>query len=444
MTHPELYRHQREGVAWLRDRPHSLLADDPGLGKTAQELLAAVEPVLVVAPAMVLDAGVWDDEIEKWAPGVDATRVAYSSLVERERTLKGGTRPGDLPKAEYRRRWGTVIADESHYLKGRKTYWTRAFARLEAERVRLVTGTPIPNWAHEAFTALQFIHPEEAKPGGRFGSYWRWAKEWFDVGPTMWSPMAVGELRADRTWKEFGEANWGGLKLQRLRDDCLDLPPLTIQRWDLPMEPAQARVYRSLKRDFIAWLEDGTEVAAWNHAAQLIKLTQAATGLEVLDPAASGSNKIKALRGILADRPRPTLVVAHYRATVEACAGAVAEMGVEVRHVHGGTPRPQARESLRAFKSGGLPVLVASVGVIAEGLTMTAADQVVRVERDWRPFKNEQVVRRLHRIGQERPVLCIDLVSKGTTDVGQLALLEAKTDQQMRALGVGDLRRLAH
>ena len=37
----------------------ALLADDPGLGKTAQVLLAATEPVLVVAPAML--AGTWQD-----------------------------------------------------------------------------------------------------------------------------------------------------------------------------------------------------------------------------------------------------------------------------------------------------------------------------------------------------------------------------------------------
>jgi hypothetical protein len=46
-------------------------------------------------------------------------------------------------------------------------------------------------------------------------------------------------------------------------------------------------------------------------------------------------------------------------------------------------------------------------------------------------------------MGQERPVLVIDLVAEGTYDLRQIALTEAKTDQQMRALGKADLLSLA-
>lgn len=433
---PELMEHQIEGVEWLRGRSHSLLADEPGLGKSAQELLSATEPILVVAPAMVLDSGTWDDEVEKWAPGASVTQVAYSSLAGREKTKKGGTRPTEVPKDEYRGPWGTTIADESHYLKGRKTTWTKALAKVETERMRLCTGTPLPNWAHEAFTSLQFIYPEEAKPGGRFGSYWRWAREWFDVGPTIWSPMAVGELRADRTWDEFQEANWGDRYLKRLRDDCLDLPPLTVQEWEVKPTPEQRKVYRGLKEDFVAWVSTGEEVVAWNSAAQTVKLLKVATGLEVIDPSLRGSGKLDALRTILADRPRPTLVVAFFQDSVKACARVAEEVGAEVRMVHGGQTRRENKEAIRSFKAGSLPVLCASVEMVAEGMTLTAADQIVRVERSWRPYKNEQVIRRLHRIGQERPVLVIDLLTKGTADIGQRDLLRSKTDQQMRALPV--------
>ena len=54
---------QREGVDWLIHTLRALLADEPGLGKSAQLLKAAVEPVIIVAPAMVLESGTWDDEI---------------------------------------------------------------------------------------------------------------------------------------------------------------------------------------------------------------------------------------------------------------------------------------------------------------------------------------------------------------------------------------------
>lgn len=452
---PALLDHQRSGVPWVADRPRSLLADEPGLGKSAQLLLGGVEPFLVLAPAMVLESGTWDDELERWAPGADATQVAYSSLCVRgkngrvERNANGD--PIVELKPEYRGRYGTAVLDESHYVKGRKTSWTHGVRKIDAERFELATGTPIPNWAHEAFTQLQLVWPEEARAGRQFGSYWRWAEEWFHVGPlfdragNVLAQKAVQDFREDRTWDEFDEANWGDRMLRRLREDCLDLPPLTHQTWDVKMHKEQARVYRRLKEDFVAWLESGEEVVAWNQAAQMVKLLKCATGLEVLDPNAKGSGKLDALRTIVRDRPRPTLVVAHFQDSVEACARAARDTGVDALVVHGGVGSAARKNAIRAFQRGDLQVLCASIELIAEGMTLHqgGADQIVRVERSARPTKNEQVIRRLHRIGVRRPVLLIDLISKGTADVRLMELLADKTDQQMRALRPAEIRSLA-
>jgi SNF2 family DNA or RNA helicase len=441
---PELFEHQAEGIRWRRQTPFGLLADEPGLGKSAQELLAIEkEPVLIVAPAMVLDSGTWDDEIDKWASGLEAIQVAYSSLNAREKTARGGTRPTEHLKPEFRRRWGKVICDEAHYVKGRKTSWTKAVFKLDTGAMSLDTGTPISNWAHEAFTLLQLSYPAETRPGKKFGSYWRWAKEWFQVAPTHWSPMDVGDLRPDRTWEEFRAANWGDRHLLRLREQCLDLPPLTMKRFKVKMGPAQRKAYRELEKDFVTWLDSGVEIVAWNSAAQLIKLVKASMGLEVLDPTVKGSAKLDALRALLKDRSRPTLVVAYFQHSVEACARAAEEIGLEARVIHGGTSRARRREFVRSFQSGNLPVLCASIETIAEGMTLTAADQVIRAERSWKPSKNEQVIYRLQRIGQQRPVSAIDLVSEDTIDEGVLGLLEKKTDHQMKALGKEELRRVA-
>jgi hypothetical protein len=420
------------------------------MGKSAQALLAAVEPVLVIAPAMVLDGAVWDDEVTKWTPGKDVTQVPYSMLNVRERTDGGGNRPTDALRPEFDRPWGTVILDESQYVKGRKTYWTKAVKKLQCVSMTQLTGTPIPNWAQEAFIPLQLMWPEKAAAGQQFGSYWRWAAEWFTVAPKLGrngnvlAPKAVQGFRddTDAGWAEFREQNWGDRMLLRLRENCLDLPPLTIQEFRTKMVPEQARVYRALKNDFVAWLESGIEVAAWNQAAQMVKLAKCATGVDVLDPSIRASGKLDALRTLLSDRPRPTLVVAHFQDSVAACARTAAEAGKESLVVTGKTSKNDRRLAVRAFQSGNLGVLCASIGVISEGLTMTAADQVIRVERHWLPSKNEQVLRRLHRIGQTRPVLAIDLVASGTLEPHQNRMLASKTDQQIKALGIAELRSL--
>src|SRR5690625_6759348 len=52
---------------------------------------------------------------------------------------------------EYKGHWDAVIVDEAHYTKGRKTSWTWAVQQLakNSEYFLEMTGTPVPNWAHE-------------------------------------------------------------------------------------------------------------------------------------------------------------------------------------------------------------------------------------------------------------------------------------------------------
>ena len=70
---PPAYPHQIEARKWLSDsnRPRAMLADEAGCGKCRPLLESAIEPVLIVAPAMVINSGTWDDEIALWTPGID-------------------------------------------------------------------------------------------------------------------------------------------------------------------------------------------------------------------------------------------------------------------------------------------------------------------------------------------------------------------------------------
>jgi SNF2 family DNA or RNA helicase len=451
MVAPPLLEHQVEGIEWLRSHPRALLADEAGLGKSAQLLLStAKEPVLIVAPAMVLESGTWDNEIALWAPGIDATQVSYTSIAQRgargkvERDYNGF--PMTPLKPEYRRKWGSVKLDEAHHIKGRKTSWVYAISKLEADEIQLATGTPIPNWAQEAFMLLRMLWPEKARAGHDLGSYWRWAKEWFEVETDFFGAMQVGDLLndTDEGWAKFRRDNWGDRMIRRFREECLDLPPLTHQDWRVKMGTDQARIYRELKKDFITWLDSGEEVSIWSEPGLLVKLAQVATGTRVIDPTAKIDGKLRVLQTILADRRQPTLVVAYFRDSVDQCARVAEEIGMRVGVVRGGLASTSRRAAIQGFQHGELDVLVASVETISEGMTLHqgGADQIVKVERSWRPVQNEQVDRRLHRIGVVKPVHAIDLITLNTVDVRQMRLLGEKTEQQIKALGREEIRAL--
>lgn len=460
MTKPTPRPYQTEGTEFLRDRTHAYLADEMGLGKTMQLVRAAQGDTLVIAPATIIASGSWADEAETWADDPGRFHFApYSSLTEREKTGKGGTRPTKRILSELDRHWDTLILDEAHYVKNARAARTDAVRKIarRADRVYLASGTPVPNWPHELFVPLQLLRPEAAKAGGDLGSYWRWIERWFKTVPNQYaaSPWAVDilglkdcrpgcggdPLRPCEHYREFTAENFQGAFLQRLRDDVLqDLPPLQVQEVRVPFTPRQGREYRRMKREYIATVAD-SEIVAWSSAARNTMLDRITTSLGLVADGdrLADSGKLTQLREDLEGRSRPTLVMAHYRDSVEACARVARDLGLAVGVIHGGTPPEERGRIVQRFRSGLLDVLAGSLETVAEGLNLTAADMVILVETSYKPSRNQQAIRRIHRIGQTRPCTVRDYIATterggDTLDGRKRELLARKTDTQTRTM----------
>lgn len=459
---PPLKEHQAEDVDWIQLVLRGLLANEPGLGKSrsALEATKGAGRIGVIAPAMVIDGGTWDEEIEKWTDGWDPiTVVPYTSINARGPGPRGGQVPLMKLRPEFKGHWDALIIDEAHYIKGRDTYWTWAVLEMAkgTELVIPMTGTPIPNWPHEIFTILQLIFREEAGRGQRFGSFWRWAGEWFDTSPTRFSNgnPTVGEMldctvRCLRRppydpcdhYKRFAAANFGQHYRRMLRDDCLDLPPITEQTIEVPMTTAQRRVYRELTHDFAAKVS-GDSVLAWTQGAKNKMLDLCTVSPWFLNPVGKPrGGKLEMLRHDISSRSRPTFVLAHHREVVEASVRVAMDAGASADYVHGGRSRAGNKEAVQRFKAGKVDVLVGSLEKVAEGLTLNQADMAIYVEKSYKPSRNIQARDRIYRIGQERPVTIKDYVTPDSVDSRKRELLATKTDRQMRVLTAAEFMAL--
>jgi SNF2 family DNA or RNA helicase len=457
----ELSPLQEQGVEWLRGMDRRYLADPPGFGKTRQLLAAVGEvPTVVVCPAAIRDAEVWQTEAAVTGWGGTLKVISYHQLAQKKAAFD---------PLQYQ----AIIFDEAHWLKNRKVSW--GLPGLKASKLipktYMGSGTPTPNDASELWGQLRMIRHD-------IPAFWRWADGntkpgadgWFHIsekrnkrGDLLSSFVISGHLQAcvdagscvnaqrDREgnlmpvtavdcehWAEFRRMEQEGYMLGR-DEELLDLPEMSGYDTPLwtPMKPAQKKLYNDLKADFIASLpEHDIELEAISSSQQFAQLWQLSTGASSVDPEQDPDDKLSGkwplMAELIEDRKNPVLVGTYFKNSAKAMVRLCERLGVRYTTFGAATTPPARKEAVRAFQAGELDVMIGSIPVIGEGLTLTAADSVLLAERMWTPDKNAQVVRRVRRRGQTKPVGVRQLVTPDTIDEGQWEVLKMKRDRISR------------
>jgi SWI/SNF-related matrix-associated actin-dependent regulator 1 of chromatin subfamily A len=415
----ELKPFQRAGVSYLLAQRRAFLADEQGLGKTI-EALAALEadgayPAVVVCPASLKLN--WMRELERWLPNrtaqtltgmgghpqtrvppADVTVVNYDILAARAPSLAAMN-----PKA--------LVLDESHYCKNAAAKRTQAVARLAATvpsegLVLALTGTPVMNRPPELIAQLRIL--------GRLADFGSGAQ----FGRRFKGPDAHVRLHWHLRSRCF---------VRRLKADVLpQLPAKT--RTVVPVELDNEPEYRLAETDVIAWLrsrpldlsELDAKVAAALRAERLVRLN----ALKML--AARG--KLHAALAWIHDfcsSGERLVVFARHREVQRA----VIERFPHALHILGEDTHAARDASLSAFQAADKSdnqLIVCSIEVAGQGLTLTQASNVAFLELDWTPAKHDQAEDRCHRIGQQDAVNAWYLLAAGTIDETMATLLERK------------------
>jgi superfamily II DNA or RNA helicase len=413
----ELKPFQRAGVRYLLERRRAFLADEQGLGKTI-EALATIEaaeayPAVVVCPASLKLN--WLRELSLWLPGrtaralaghgrrdrpghADITVVNYDILDARLTELSGLE-----PRA--------VVFDESHYCKNAAAKRTRAAQRLAATvpedgLVLALTGTPVTNRPAELISQLRILgRLQEFGSGVHFGERFR-------------GPDAHLRLHWHLRARCF---------VRRLKADVLpQLPAKT--RAVVPIELDNEAEYRLAERDVVAWLQSqpmdlrelDAKVAAALRAERLVRLN----ALKLLAARGKLASALRWIHDFSSSGERLVLFARHreiQRAVLEHFPHALHILGAD-------TPRAR-QEALDAFQGPDGPenqLIVCSIEVAGQGLTLTRSSNVAFLELDWTPAKHDQAEDRCHRIGQQDAVNAYYLLAAETVDESIATLLERK------------------
>ncbi|MGA5818621.1 SNF2-related protein [Kitasatospora sp. NPDC094028] len=454
----ELRPYQRRGLAWLRTMSDlglgAVLADDMGLGKTVQTLaLLAAEksegatgPTLLVCPMSLV--GNWQREAERFAPGLRRYVHHGSGRLGPDR-LADAVRGADLVVTTYGLvqrdlaalraiRWRRVVADEAQHVKSAGTAQARAIRALPVARHRIaLTGTPVENRLSELHAVLDFANPGLLGPAERF-------KERYAIPVELHrNPERTGELR--RRTAPF--------VLRRLKSDpavAAELPAKQEMTVWCNLTAEQAGLYQAVVADLLRRVEGirgverrGTVLAAigklkqaCNHPAQLLH-----DGSPLGERSGKVARLAELLEEALAEGDR-TLVFTQY-AEFGAMLRPYLErrLGEEVLYLHGGVPRARREELVERFQSPGGPrVFLLSLRAGGTGLNLTAANQVIHLDRWWNPAVEEQATDRAFRIGQRRDVQVRRLVCVGTVEERIDELLAAKRSLAEAVVAEGEHR----
>jgi SNF2 family DNA or RNA helicase len=105
---------------------------------------------------------------------------------------------------------------------------------------------------------------------------------------------------------------------------------------------------------------------------------------------------------------------------------AIAARGIRHLYLDGATPASERWQLVQQFQAGFAEVFLISLRAGGTGLNLTAADYVVHMDPWWNPAVEDQASDRAHRIGQERPVTIIKLVTRNTVEEHILDVHERK------------------
>jgi hypothetical protein len=444
----ELKPFQRAGVAYLLEQRRAFLADEQGLGKTI-EALATLEadnayPAIVVCPASLKLN--WLREIERWLPGRTAqalsgtgSRRADSDQPEAGRspvsadgahdahdTHDDATRPpiptADITVVNYdilaarAQALGAMapralVLDESHYCKNAAAKRTQAVARLASSvpsdgLVLALTGTPVMNRPPELIAQLRILgRLADFGSGAQFGRRFKGADAHVRLHWHLRSRCFV----------------------RRLKIDVLpQLPAKT--RTVVPVELDNESEYRLAETDVIAWLrsrpldlsELDARVAAALRAERLVRLN----ALKMLAARGKLHAALAWIHDFCSSGERLVVFARHreiQRAVVERFPHALHILGEDTH-----AARDASLEAFQAADSSANQLIVCSIEVAGQGLTLTQSSNVAFLELDWTPAKHDQAEDRCHRIGQQDAVNAWYLLAAGTIDETMATLLERK------------------
>lgn len=438
------HNYQRVAIERLVGSPRLALFQDMGLGKTAEVLTAIqnlrmrwrVSRVLVVAPKKVAET-VWTDEAVKWehTKGMRISKVLGSL---KQRTVALAT-PADMYVINrenvqwlvdyYRNDWpfDGVVLDESSSFKNPQSKRFKAMKKV-LDRIRwlvLLTGTPDPNGLEDLWAQIYLLDQ-----GQRLGRTITSFREAFFTQDYAYPGQQYRTYTPQPDAERRIIAAISDICISMKAEDYLDLPEYIENVVPVELDPTARKAYKKLEREALLQV-DGSTITAGTAAVLNGKLLQLCSGA-VYDTNGKATTihdcKIEAfLETVEQLNGQHALVFYWYKHERERLLEALANKFPSLRvRVY------SSDADAAAWNSGDVDMLLAHPASCGYGLNLQHGGHhmIWFGLPNWALEVYQQACKRLHRQGQEFPVVSHILVVKGGMDEAVVTALHDKGDAQ--------------
>lgn len=436
---PELTVEQIEGAEFIASKAFGLLADDMGVGKTAQIVHATdiiqAERILVICPATAREN--WVIEYDMWAfMGSHGFQLL--------------TKGSDFPKSsklicsfDYARdyferftameKFDVVIVDECQNIKEPEAAITRAVYGKEGivrntKRMWLMSGTPAPNNYAELWPMLFTFGITKLKYEAFVSRYCSVRIQKVPKG----KPRLVINGSKSQMAGEIKEMI-AKFSIRRTKEETIkDLPPLSVEHVfvepmevDLGLHPTFVKYSMNEKAEaeFYDILE--TERRRLADVIDILGVGRANSNpnnvvsvLEGIAPSVSTLrryNGVQKIQGIIdlvfseltAGKYDKIVLIAVHQDVILGIRDGLSKLGIDVVTLYGKTPSSRRQKNISRFQTNPkCQVFIGQIKAAGVAITLTAAAEIMMVEWNWTPADNAQAIMRVHRRTQTRPVRC--------------------------------------
>ena len=436
-------------VRFALEHRRVLIGDDMGWGKTLSSLAVvaadgAYPAVVVCRPSLTLN---WAAEILRFfpalavyqavgttpqpvPPGTDVVIIGSAGLAAKPRQAGGGGKEFGWVTGLAAAGPKALIIDEGQDTKERAANRSQACEQLAAVVIAAgglvldLTGTAILHRPRELCQQLTILG-RIGEFGGPKAFLWRYClSETNQWGASYNGARNLIELHDRlRSW---------GIMIRRSDDAALGLPPcrehvLAIPEADL--DQAVMACYRQAEADLLAYLAEQARKTAQrlgeDPASAAVKAAMVASAAERAEHLVA-INTLRQLagqakRGYVTGWVREqvsagekVMVAAHHRNQVDAYAAEFG--GLKLQGGQSVEDKETAKSAFQQLPAAVAPVIAVAIGAGGVGHTLTAARIGIQAEQAWTPGETQQMKKRLHRIGQDRPVDYYITVAESTID----------------------------